>query len=209
MTQPNPPQPLPYGQTNVYITPQPSNGLGVAGFITSLVGIPSCGLLSPIGLLLSFFALFRRPRGFAIAGVVIGLFGTVLMAVWGLGFALMLIGIKQGVQTAAQSFETGEGAGRAYTLIEKSRQETGSLPDDSIGTELISSQRDAWDNSYRYKKAGEDSFVIISSGSDGEFDTGDDAKFYSEEFRIDRPATRPTTAPIQLPGNPPADIPTH
>ena len=45
-----------------------TNGLGLAGFIVSLVGICSGGVLSPIGLVLSIVGLFREPRGFAIAG---------------------------------------------------------------------------------------------------------------------------------------------
>lgn len=43
--------------TTVVVGQPQSNGLGAAGFIVSLVGFPTCGLLSPIGLLLSFLAL--------------------------------------------------------------------------------------------------------------------------------------------------------
>src|SRR5690606_7246443 len=111
------------------------------------------------------------------------------------------------IQTAAHSFQTREGAGRAYTLIEKSRKETGSLPTDSEGTKLISSQMDAWDNAYRYKKVGEDSYLIISSGVDGEFDTQDDVQFEPGEFVA--PPARPTTRQLTVPNSPPTNIPTH
>ena len=54
-----------------------SNTLGIAGFITSLVGFAlTGGLLCPVGLILSLVALRRQPRGFAIAGVVLGLMGS-------------------------------------------------------------------------------------------------------------------------------------
>lgn len=60
----------------------PSNGLGVAGFVVSLVGVvATCGALAPVGLLLSLVAMFKKPRGFAFAGVVLGLIGTVLISV--------------------------------------------------------------------------------------------------------------------------------
>ncbi|MBY0307701.1 MAG: DUF4190 domain-containing protein, partial [Phycisphaerales bacterium] len=54
-----------------------SNGLGVAGFIVSLAGWFVGGVLCPVGLVLSLFALGKRPRGFAVAGVVVGLLGTI------------------------------------------------------------------------------------------------------------------------------------
>src|SRR5438105_4112972 len=57
-----------------------TNGLGIAGFIISLLAIPTLGLLSPVALLLSLIALLRRPRGFAFAGFIIGLLGTAFIA---------------------------------------------------------------------------------------------------------------------------------
>src|ERR1043165_9168202 len=79
----------PPGSAPYPIVPQRrTNGLGIAGFVVSLVGIFTLGLLCPIGLLLSFIALFRAPRGFAIAGLIIGLLGslelTIIVAVFGM-----------------------------------------------------------------------------------------------------------------------------
>ena len=48
-----------------------SNHLGVAGFVTSILGFFTCGVLAPIGLVLSIFGLLYTPRGMAIAGVAI------------------------------------------------------------------------------------------------------------------------------------------
>ena len=54
-----------------------SNGLAIAGFVCSLLGLFTGFLLSPIGLILSLVALGRPGgRGFAVAGVVIGLLGS-------------------------------------------------------------------------------------------------------------------------------------
>ncbi len=56
----------------VVVQQQPTNGLGVGGFVTSLVSLVfTCGLLSPISLILCFIAIFKKPRGLAIAGLVI------------------------------------------------------------------------------------------------------------------------------------------
>ena len=54
---------------------QQENVLGIIGFVLSLIPLTYGGgiLLWSIALLLSFIALFKRPRGFAIAGFVISL----------------------------------------------------------------------------------------------------------------------------------------
>ena len=62
-----------------------SNGIGVAGFVLSLVSIfmsvfplISC-LLWFLGLLFSFIGLFKQPRGLAVAGFVISMIGVVII----------------------------------------------------------------------------------------------------------------------------------
>ena len=71
-----------------------SNGLGIAGFIFALLAnilgwVPVLGwILWAIGLLLSFIGVFKRPRGFAIAGLIISLIGIILLiAVFGALFS--------------------------------------------------------------------------------------------------------------------------
>ncbi len=55
-----------------------SNGMGIAGFVCSLVGLVACaGVLCPIGLILSAIGMQREPRGLAIAGLIIGIVGSV------------------------------------------------------------------------------------------------------------------------------------
>lgn len=64
-----------------------SNGLGVAGFILSIIALfsgwlPVVGWIGWfLGLLFSFIGIFKKPRGFAIAGLIISLIGLVLILV--------------------------------------------------------------------------------------------------------------------------------
>ena len=74
--------------------PASSNGLGIAGFVVSLVGLVTCfWIICPIGLALSFFAMFRRPRGMAIAGFILGLLGSLWIIVVVIFLAIMGIGV--------------------------------------------------------------------------------------------------------------------
>ena len=80
-----------------------TNGLGIAGFVISLVGVAGTGgLLCPVGLIVSLIALGKQPRGFAVAGIVLGalgtcgglamflLFGAAILAMLGLATAVVL-----------------------------------------------------------------------------------------------------------------------
>ena len=79
--------------TNVVVQPAPTNGLGIAGFIVSLVGLLSCGLLCPIGFLLSLVGLTKQPRGFAIAGAIIGAIGTLWLVLFGFAMIVAFLGL--------------------------------------------------------------------------------------------------------------------
>ena len=57
---------------------QPTNTIGLFGFIVALTGLLCC-VTFPIGLILSLIGLRKPPRGFAIAGTVIGSLGTVVV----------------------------------------------------------------------------------------------------------------------------------
>jgi len=93
---PPPPAPgpsLPQGQPPqqvVWAASPPTNGLAVAGFVLSLVGILLCGIGSVVGFVMSLVALDQIKRGqgapggkgLAIAGAWIGGIITVLIAGW-------------------------------------------------------------------------------------------------------------------------------
>ena len=81
-------------QQTVIVQQAPSNGLGVAGFVTSLVSLLfTRGFLSPISLLLSLIGLMKKPRGFAIAGSVISGLQLIAILLVGVGPILALIGL--------------------------------------------------------------------------------------------------------------------
>ena len=79
-----------HGQT--IFSQQQENVLGIIGFVLSLIPLTYGGgiLLWSIALILSFIALFKRPRGFAIAGFVISLvcLAFYLLALFGIGLLL-------------------------------------------------------------------------------------------------------------------------
>lgn len=84
-------QQTPQGTTQtVYINQQASNsnGLGVAGFVIALVAfflcwVPVLGwILWVLGLVLSFVGVFKKPKGLAIAGLVVSFIGLIALLVF-------------------------------------------------------------------------------------------------------------------------------
>lgn len=73
----NPPAPVEEKKTN---------GLGIAGFIISLVAliffwVPILNfILPPLGLIFSFIAVFRKPRGLAITGLVLSVINAIAVS---------------------------------------------------------------------------------------------------------------------------------
>ena len=73
--------------TVIYMNTKESNGIGTAGFVISLicmlfswVPVLSWGLWV-IGLILSFVGIFKKPRGLAIAGLIISCFDLIVILV--------------------------------------------------------------------------------------------------------------------------------
>ncbi len=74
--------------------PHPTSGentVGLIGFIVSLIGLVSCGCLAPVGALISLAGMTREPRGFAIAGLVIGIVGMAPFFLIAVPFLLAII----------------------------------------------------------------------------------------------------------------------
>ncbi|MBR5644677.1 MAG: hypothetical protein IKW77_10875 [Salinivirgaceae bacterium] len=67
------------------IVQQQTNGVGKAGFIFALLGlflgwVPGLGWIFWIlGALLSFFGLFKAPRGIAVAGLIISFIDIIIL----------------------------------------------------------------------------------------------------------------------------------
>lgn len=167
------PYPPPYHQS--YGQPAPTNGLGVAGFVVSLVGlVVTCGLLCPLGLLLSLFGLFKRPRGFAIAGTIVGLVGTAFIALFFFLFAAALVARTNTAVMQEEHALTADVLAEAEQIIDIYQIDNGSLPEDIEGNKLLVDLVDGWGGSIRYDREDDRRYLVRSPGQDGEFDTDDD-----------------------------------
>lgn len=152
----------------------PTNGFGVAGFTVGILGLFTFGLLSPIGLILSFIGLFKKPRGFAAAGFAMSLVGVGFIGtVTALPFVAHRHHQMARVDEANQQV-TRNAIRSAISEIEHSRQ-TG--PSDNLdgfqGNAVTVQYRDAWGNELRFDERN-DGFAVRSAGPDQNFDTADD-----------------------------------
>jgi hypothetical protein len=93
----------PMQHVQVIVPEPPSNGLGVAGFVISLLSILLCGLTSPIGLLVSLVALAWRPRGLAAAGVILGGVGSLWLFAFGLTILAGILGLGAAANVATEA----------------------------------------------------------------------------------------------------------
>ena len=163
-----------------------NNGLAIAGFACAIVGLFTGGLLSPIALILSLVALGRPGgRGFAIAGVIIGLLGScgavvvllvvilagvgAVLAAVGLGFAMIALGEPEKIELTSDMINIVIAA----KMYEK---EQGVLPAELSLLDIRESVlSDPWGNPYEYHFIDDaPGFDIISWGEDGESGTEDD-----------------------------------
>lgn len=178
------------GQPQSY-QPPPTNGLGIAGFIVSLTGMVVClGLISPVGLLLSLIALFKEPRGFAIAGCIIGVLGTVLGA---LSVMVVTGAIGAGIFAGALfgNFQTSMTIDVASNDIDNHfMNNNDTLPDEATGNTMISNYLDEWGNTLKYELTANSTtdYTITSAGPDGTFATMDDITQYYTAFNWASPA---------------------
>ena len=155
-----------------------TNGLGVAGFVTSLTGlILTCGLLCPVGLLMSFFALFKRPRGFAIAGTIIGAIGSLVWVFIGMAIVFsaeeaddMYRHSHYAVQEATHDIER---YGESLETVEKRERRLLSFAD--IRAKLTEEDaEDPWGQMIQVRATARGDREIFSFGPDGLEDTEDD-----------------------------------
>ena len=160
------PEPAPQSPAN--------NGLAIAGFVVSILGIITCGVLAPIGLLLSLIGLVRPPRGFAVAGVVVGLLGCLLLSLVGYGVVMGVLGVKKFGESIGEEFSTAANMSLASHKISEYRMEKNELPSDADGQALIAEFKDGWNNGLHYKRLTDETYEIRSSGGDGQFHTADD-----------------------------------
>jgi hypothetical protein len=163
-----------------------SNGLAVAGFVCSLIGLLMGGLLSPIGLIMCMIAMGRPgQRGLAIAGLIMGLLGScgLIAAIVGMILAgatiLAALGIVVLSLNDPQSRELATDMTRTAMAIQTYEAENSIVPADLTLLGLQESWlRDPWGNRYRYDLLEEEPFFdLVSSGEDGTFGTEHDVHF--------------------------------
>lgn len=141
---------------------RPSNPMGIVGFILAFC-------LSPIGLVLSAVSLAWKPRGFAIAGVVIGLIGTAIWVVIGL-FVL------KGVQMVRLTEQVWTDVSEIHKALESKKTADGAYPADlaSLGLDPAITI-DPWNNAYSYELLPDGTnYIVTSNGPDGQLSTEDD-----------------------------------
>jgi hypothetical protein len=148
-----------------------SNGLGVAGFIVSLVGIFTAGILCPIGLLLSLLALFRSPRGFAIAGVFVGLLGTLILAAWLAFFGILGFTCLNFSKPMLVTSGAIDNAHRKIDIYQATHNHQ--FPDAITANGLIAEFHDGWGRPLHYIPRGF-GYAVRSDGADGVTGTEDD-----------------------------------
>jgi hypothetical protein len=160
-----------------------SNTLGLAGFITSLVGlVVTGGVLCPVGLILSLIALSKPSRGFAVAGVVLGAIGScggclmisLVTLVGGTAVVAALTIIATG---GTHGLQTLDHMMQVDTAITSYESRTGSPPEDlqqlGLPQDIL---RDGWGNPLEYsleRSPGEWKWTLRSPGPDRVADESD------------------------------------
>lgn len=163
----------PSGSNPEFQAPQAgSNTLGIVGFVLSLLGP-----LALIGVVMCLVALRRRPRGFAIAGLVIGVVMLLLTALCGgiMGiWVWALLEAQDEYQEIASDYATLSSA-----ISDYQRRNNGALPPDlgvlGLPAEATS---DPYGEEYLFTPQG-GSWSIGSNGADGVPGTDDDVELRS------------------------------
>ncbi len=157
-----------------------SNGLGLAGFILAIVGLFTGGCLSPIALVLSFIGVFKEPRGFAIAGLVISLVAIggwlIAMAVLGAGLFALVLGVI-GMENLAGGIQMGQDFRQLAPAVERYIQQNDRFPSslETLGVADSELLRDRWGNPYHYVVSDDGRTATFGTlGEDGRFGTDDD-----------------------------------
>ena len=152
--------------------PVQNNSLGTAGFVVSLIGLFTCGLLSIFGLGLSLFGLRKNPKGLAIAGTVMGVIGLVELVL----LMFVVYNTMQAIGTVQTAVYQGLNESVAENIardVAKEWELTEQLPSEAEGQKLVGDKSDLYENEFRYETDGS-SFTIRGAGEDQAFDTEDD-----------------------------------
>lgn len=166
-----------------------SNPAGIVGFVLAFC-------VPPLGFLISLIAVFKRPRGFAVAGLIIGAIGSIIAAVV-VYFAAALGPFMAGTFMDFELIKQGVSDYRG--------KNAGQLPADlSLTTIPAEALQDHWGNAWMYTPASDNSdFTLVSAGFDGIAGTADDitltgnmsdneiGEVLGESFKASKGATTP------------------
>lgn len=169
-----------------------SNSLGFAGFLCSLIGLLcTVGILCPIGFILSLIGLRKQPRGFAIAGAIIGFIGSIGLILAGIAGLLAFAAIAAVVHHGFPFVHTVVDGASLYHQVELYKQSKGTLPTTITDLQVDSSATlDGWGRAFRYQLNPDGSFTLISDGADGKQGTADDMSITSSEPEFSSPEQR-------------------
>ncbi len=159
-------------EKKIPLEPQPTNGMGVAGFVTSIAGIATCGLLAIFGVILSGIGLRKEPKGFAIAGLVIGLIGL-LELVAAVGVFILVIRTVDSVKTIAGQAMAHVEMFQLAVEIGQKWESTKQLPTQTEGDLLVKKQTNISNTPIHYETDGT-TFSLRNDGLDGQANTPDD-----------------------------------
>lgn len=206
----------PYSNSAFGSSPAPVNGLGIAGFVLSIIGVLTCGTLNILSLPISLVALLWKPRGFAIAGTIISLLGVGFLTLAGWAIVAGFIGLKGVAEEFGKINNTHITIADARNAIENYRNEHNTLPDGIEGNKLVVPFKDGWQTELRYEVDG-NNYLIRSAGPDKTFDTPDDLTSQQQQVEtnldidigdgpVDGPVMIPedATGEIQLPAEDPS-----
>jgi type II secretory pathway pseudopilin PulG len=191
----------PYSSAAFGSNPTPVNGLGIAGFVLSIIGVLTCGTLNIVSLPISMIALLWRPRGFAIAGTVISFLGVGFLALVGWGIVAGVMGLKGIAEEITRINETNIAIADARNAIENYRREHNTLPDGIEGNKLVVPFKDGWQTELRYEVDGNE-YVIRSAGPDKAFDTPDDLTSHEQQVETNLDidiGDGPIDGPVMIP----------
>jgi hypothetical protein len=181
-------QPLAYQSAQV--RPASPNVLGIVGFVFVVIGLagfyaPPAFVAGGVGAILCGVALFNRPRGLAIAGLVVGIIEIVVAVLF-----LTVVGIYYGskARTAMQDAQLATSAQHAATIsfaIDAYKRQNGALPPNlnalpPLGADAL----DGFGNSIRYvPNLQAQTYKLMSDCWDGKPNTADDSTLFDTSIK--------------------------
>lgn len=161
MDDPNNPYRQNFDEPIASVRPQ-SNPLAIVGFVLAFC-------IPPIGLLLSFIAVFKAPRAFAIAGVIIGLIGTAILAIVAVGFSMFGPYIADSIEFVMETEQISQASAKYSTT------HNGASPPDMAALQLPTDvTMDPWGQAYTLTPTDGGGWTLQSAGVDGSWGTADD-----------------------------------